>query len=121
VLGEVFADTYDSATYTSPFSFGVDHLDVEPSSYGFDNEFGDDDDWVPYSYLTEAWKVKLEGHVDYPHHPGFLHDCPGCQSRCHCEEDSAICVWEPEVNDFGGFVGEDRYGRHALLLQEGRS
>lgn len=26
-------------------------------------------------------------HVAYPHEPGTLYDCPGCESRCHCDDD----------------------------------
>jgi hypothetical protein len=25
-------------------------------------------------------------HVNYPHEPGRLYDCPGCESECHCSE-----------------------------------
>lgn len=24
------------------------------------------------------------GHVNYPHHPGYLYDCPACEAKCHC-------------------------------------
>ena len=33
-------------------------------------------------------------HVDYPHEPGYLHDCPACQARCHCTPDAAPCVYD---------------------------
>jgi hypothetical protein len=33
-------------------------------------------------------------HVDYPHEPGYLHDCPACQARCHCTPDNAPCVYD---------------------------
>lgn len=33
-------------------------------------------------------------HVDYPHEPGYLHDCPACESRCHCTPRSAPCVFD---------------------------
>jgi len=26
-------------------------------------------------------------HVNYPHNPGYLHDCPACESRCYCTDD----------------------------------
>jgi hypothetical protein len=121
VLGEVFAENYDPEVYISPFGYGIEYLGIahNPSTYAFDN--GIEGAYIPYRELTEAWKVALEGHVDYPHHPGFLVDCPGCESRCHCEEDSATCVWEPEVNDHGGFIGEDRFGRHHAELRPARS
>ena len=30
-------------------------------------------------------------HVDYPHFPGTLYDCPACEARCHCT-DATPCV-----------------------------
>ena len=38
-------------------------------------------------------------HSDYPHEPGRLHDCPACESRCHCDGEVAAgratpCIWE---------------------------
>jgi hypothetical protein len=24
------------------------------------------------------------GHVAYPHTPGYLYDCPGCENECNC-------------------------------------
>ena len=32
-------------------------------------------------------------HVNYPHTPGYLYDCPACEESCHCSPDSAECVW----------------------------
>lgn len=32
-------------------------------------------------------------HVNYPHEPGYLYDCPACESRCHCATGNAECVW----------------------------
>jgi len=32
-------------------------------------------------------------HVDYPHHPGHLIDCPACEAKCHCTPDTTECVW----------------------------
>ena len=26
-------------------------------------------------------------HVNYPHQPGFLYDCPACESECFCTGD----------------------------------
>ena len=38
-------------------------------------------------------------HVDYPHEPGYLYDCPACEARCHCEDtDNAECVYHEEDN-----------------------
>ena len=33
-------------------------------------------------------------HVDYPHEPGYLYDCPACEASCHCEDGSAECVYD---------------------------
>lgn len=32
-------------------------------------------------------------HSDYPHEPGYLHDCRACEERCHCTDGDAECVW----------------------------
>lgn len=33
-------------------------------------------------------------HSEYPHTPGYLYDCPGCESACYCTgTDYAPCVW----------------------------
>jgi len=38
-------------------------------------------------------------HVDYPHEPGYLYDCPACEEECYCTIDdngsllSAPCVY----------------------------
>lgn len=33
----------------------------------------------------EGMALPLE-HVNYPHEPGRLYDCPACESECHCSE-----------------------------------
>lgn len=38
-------------------------------------------------------------HVNYPHEPGRLYDCPACEARCHCGPEVARgeavpCIWE---------------------------
>lgn len=33
----------------------------------------------------EGMPLPLE-HVDYPHEPGRLYDCPACEAECHCSE-----------------------------------
>lgn len=35
-------------------------------------------------------------HVDYPHLPGYLIDCPACESRCHCTDGG--CVYHAPDN-----------------------
>lgn len=41
----------------------------------------------------------MSEHVDYPHMPGYLHGCPGCEANCHCTADSARCVYEGEHDE----------------------
>lgn len=36
----------------------------------------------------------MSGHVNYPHEPGRLHDCPACEAACHCTPGAAECVFE---------------------------
>src|SRR5574341_1473780 len=44
--------------------------------------------------LVLAYVVSLVTHVASPdHHPGYLHDCPACEARCHCTPGSAECVY----------------------------
>jgi len=39
-------------------------------------------------------------HVDYPHTPGYLYDCPACEAECFCTPGSAQCVaTEHEMSD----------------------
>jgi len=33
----------------------------------------------------------MSDHVDYPHEPGYLYDCPACEAACHCA--GAACVY----------------------------
>jgi hypothetical protein len=37
-------------------------------------------------------------HIDYPHNPGFLYDCPACEAECFCtsEADCVYCAIEME-------------------------
>jgi hypothetical protein len=34
-------------------------------------------------------------HVNYPHEPGRLYDCPACEARCHCtgERSDTECIY----------------------------
>lgn len=49
-------------------------------------------------YVYEQGLVSTVNHSDYPHHPGYLMDCPACEARCHCTEGSAQCVFDGEHN-----------------------
>lgn len=33
-------------------------------------------------------------HVDYPHEPGRLYDCPACEARCHCTPGTTECIFD---------------------------
>lgn len=43
--------------------------------------------------LGQAYTVTRVDHADYPHWPGYLPDCPACEARCHCDGESAECVY----------------------------
>lgn len=38
-------------------------------------------------------------HIDYPHHPGTLYDCPACERECYCAPglDCVHCALESEA------------------------
>lgn len=36
----------------------------------------------------------MTDHVNYPHEPGRLHDCPACMERCYCTRNTTECVFE---------------------------
>jgi hypothetical protein len=40
----------------------------------------------------------LVRHVDYPHEPGRLYDCPACESSCHCVPGYTQCVYSGKHN-----------------------
>lgn len=40
----------------------------------------------------------MSEHVNYPHYPGYLYDCPACEAECHCTEGNAVCVFDGEHN-----------------------
>ena len=39
--------------------------------------------------------MRMLTHVDYPHEPGRLYDCPACEAQCHCGDLSRTtpCVY----------------------------
>ena len=54
-----------------------------------------------YAFIPAAPAGKDEEpvpHVNYPHLPGRLHDCPACQARCHCTSGDAQCVYDGQHN-----------------------
>jgi hypothetical protein len=49
------------------------------------------------------------GHVDYPHTPGTLYDCPACEADCFCADGFRCvhCALEDEQNTGPGVDGGD--------------
>jgi hypothetical protein len=47
------------------------------------------------------------GHVDYPHHPGTLYDCPVCETNCFCDSDFQCvhCVLDDDAAEAATMVG----------------
>lgn len=48
--------------------------------------------------LPDGIGLDEEQHVDYPHFPGRLYDCPACEAKCHCKAGETECVFEGEHN-----------------------
>lgn len=46
-------------------------------------------DAADHERVHHRWRA----HVNYPHHPGYLIDCPACEADCHCQDGNAECVW----------------------------
>jgi hypothetical protein len=55
-----------------------------------------DDEKALDMLATYAIRRARPSHVNYPHEPGYLYDCPACESSCHCTPGSAECVFEGE-------------------------
>lgn len=59
---------------------------------------------VPLEMVTEyvegAAPLSHEpiAHVNYPHEPGRLYDCPACEARCWCDSDPGTteCIYSGE-------------------------
>lgn len=51
---------------------------------------------VSYPVIGRAYHVRYIYHVDYPHEPGYLPDCPACEAVCWCDGESAECVYGGE-------------------------
>lgn len=47
-----------------------------------------------------GWTEPLAPHVNYPHEPGRLYDCPACEATCHCDPDpgTTACVFDGPHN-----------------------
>ena len=59
---------------------------VNGDTPGYD---GDHDLGLSYS-VTEV------EHVNYPHEPGRLYDCPVCEAACHCKPNETECIYSGE-------------------------
>lgn len=40
----------------------------------------------------------MSDHVNYPHFPGRLYDCPACEERCHCQPGETECIYSGAHN-----------------------
>jgi hypothetical protein len=49
------------------------------------------DGWGPQGSARNDNDIQ---HANYPHEPGALYDCPGCESQCHCTPGSTECIFE---------------------------
>jgi hypothetical protein len=79
----------------------ADHLDIAPDQYDVIYEVGCwNDHATTISEVTTAlhaaaqeWDVRHGipvDHARYPHEPGTLYDCPACEARCYCTDDSCV-------------------------------
>lgn len=64
---------------------------------------------APVRVVAASEVIGQRAHVAYPHRPGTLYDCPGCEAGCECEYDpghTAPCVNDGCVNgdSFDGSV-----------------
>jgi hypothetical protein len=57
----------------------------------------------------ESTAIVAVEHVNYPHEPGRLYDCPGCEYQCHCTEGLTQCVFTGEHNGQAD-DGEETHG-----------
>lgn len=54
--------------------------------------------WIDRTVLIEPQ------HLNYPHEPGYLPDCPACEGSCHCNPEAVAagreteCVFEGRHN-----------------------
>lgn len=64
------------------------------------------DHWRAYWQGEGAPPDLSAPHVDYPHTPGYLHDCPACAARCHCSPGSADCVFDGYHSQFCRTCGD---------------
>lgn len=66
------------------------------------------------------WIPDEDPHVDYPHYPGRLYDCPACEARCHCTPDAGTteCIFEGKHQRFG-ICSMHNCGEPAVFVQAG--
>lgn len=63
----------------------------------------------PCGIFGETAEPQPVEHVDYPHTPGTLYDCPACEAECFCTDgfQCVHCALEAEQNTDGGADGGD--------------
>jgi hypothetical protein len=47
---------------------------------------------IPGRTFAENGTDDSAKHVDYPHQPGTLYDCPACEAECFCSDELVCCV-----------------------------
>jgi hypothetical protein len=97
------------ARFESAVAYLDDHIgrtggDEHYTAYGFNDERGRTVDEVLRAIAAAAEEYDARHpetaadpatvpHVDYPHEPGTLYDCPACESTCHCGwGEGPVCV-----------------------------
>lgn len=66
------------------------HVDADADGVGY--MLAPSPDPTPHD-LGTAYSVIRVDHVDNPHPAGYMIDCPACEARCHCDGESAPCVY----------------------------
>jgi len=56
------------------------------------------------NHVRDLVAAETPGHIDYPHAPGRLIDCPACEAKCHCtgvpgDEPCVYVYCQPESQD----------------------
>ncbi len=51
-----------------------------------------------YALGAFKWCWSVVEHNEYPHHPGYLYDCTGCETFCHCTPGATECVFDGAHN-----------------------
>lgn len=79
------------------FSATVDRLRelaADPGTEAVGTVGGDTPGYQGRYDLGLVYTVARVVHQDYPHEAGYMINCWACLSRCHCDGESAECVYE---------------------------